>query len=86
MHLSEGDVAFSNHEITVQEKNGTQAKFKVIAQFIFKDNRILSCDPDREPLGPFHGHGRKTWGDGAFASTPGGSRILIGQLPTFPET
>lgn len=42
--ISEGDVVFSNHEVNVLKKDGSRAKFKVIAQFLVRDGRIAACD------------------------------------------
>lgn len=42
--ICETNVVFSNHEVDVLKKDGSKAKFKVIAEFCIADGKIVSCD------------------------------------------
>lgn len=41
---AEGESVFSNHVVTAQKKDGGIIVVKVMAQFDFKDGRVIRCD------------------------------------------
>ena len=42
--VAECDILFTNHVVTVQKKDSSVIQIKVIAQFVFEDNRLIRCD------------------------------------------
>src|ERR1700733_1406009 len=40
----EGDFVFTNHEVVAVKKTGERVRFKVLAQFTVRDQKIIGCD------------------------------------------
>ena len=42
--VAEGDIVFTNHEVTATMQDGRNGKMKVIAEFRLRDNKVYYCD------------------------------------------
>lgn len=42
--VSEGETVFTNHEVSIKKHDGGKIKVHVLAEFNFKDGKIIRCD------------------------------------------